>query len=143
MMRTKNDIHVNINGRTYTMCGYESEEYLKQIAHHINDKIEQFKKEGGYTRLDPEMKQVLLDINLADEYYKVKKRVDEVKEQRSNLEQTIFDMKHQMIEQNAQMEELRKQVENLEKENFEKSNRIVRLETELEEANKKPKNGRR
>ena len=38
-MRNKNDVEVLIDGRKYTICGFESAEYLKQIASFINLKF--------------------------------------------------------------------------------------------------------
>ena len=50
-MNTKNDVEVIINGKQYTLSGYESSEYLQKIANHINDKIAEFKEQDGYLRL--------------------------------------------------------------------------------------------
>ena len=38
-MAQKNDIPVVINGKVYTLSGYESEEYLQSIAMYINNKV--------------------------------------------------------------------------------------------------------
>ena len=62
-MNTKNDVEVIINGKQYTISGYESSEYLQRIATHINEKYAAFKEEEGYLRLDAEMKNILLAIN--------------------------------------------------------------------------------
>ena len=44
IMNTKNDVEVIINGKQYTLSGYESSEYLQKIATHINEKIGDFSK---------------------------------------------------------------------------------------------------
>ncbi len=72
-MSIKNDVEVIINGKVYRLSGYESEEYLQKIASYINNKINSFAEQESYTRLNPEMKNTLLCINLADDYFKVKK----------------------------------------------------------------------
>ena len=77
-MNTKNDVEVIINGKQYTLSGYESSEYLQKIANHINDKIAEFKEQDGYLRLDTEMKNILLAINLSDEYYKALKDSNDI-----------------------------------------------------------------
>ena len=38
-MNTKNDVEVIINGKQYTLSGYESSEYLQKIANHINEML--------------------------------------------------------------------------------------------------------
>lgn len=80
-MNTKNDVEVIINGKQYTLSGYESSEYLQKIANHINDKIAEFKEQDGYLRLDTEMKNILLAINLSDEYYKALKDSNDIKKE--------------------------------------------------------------
>ena len=42
-MNTKNDVEVIINGKQYTLSGYESSEYPLKTANHINDKIAEFR----------------------------------------------------------------------------------------------------
>ena len=36
-MASKNDIRVTIGGKTYTLSGYESEAYLKEVAAYLNE----------------------------------------------------------------------------------------------------------
>lgn len=64
-MSTKNDAEVIINGKVYRLSGYESPEYLQKIATYVNKKINSFAAEENYSRLSQEMKNVLLDINIA------------------------------------------------------------------------------
>ena len=45
-MRNKNDVEVLIDGRKYTICGFESAEYLQQIASYIKRKLIEFKKKN-------------------------------------------------------------------------------------------------
>ena len=40
-MADKKDAQVVIGGRTYTLSGYESEEYLLRIADYLNGKIDE------------------------------------------------------------------------------------------------------
>ena len=37
-MKTKNEVEVLIGGEKYTICGYESDDYLQKIATYINRK---------------------------------------------------------------------------------------------------------
>ena len=38
-MASKTDTEVIIGGKVFTLCGYESEEYLQKVASYINNKI--------------------------------------------------------------------------------------------------------
>ncbi len=42
-MAAKNNTEVIIDGKVYTLSGYESQEYLQKVATYINDKIAEFK----------------------------------------------------------------------------------------------------
>ena len=131
-MNTKNDVEVIINGKQYTLSGYESSEYLQKIATHINDKYAQFKQNDGYTKLDAEMKNILLAINLSDEYYKAQQSAEELQRENEDLEKEIFNMKQDMIAMKTQIEDREKEIEELKQEKTEAEHKLIRLETELE-----------
>lgn len=131
-MNTKNDVEVIINGKQYTLSGYESSDYLQRIATHINDKYAEFKQNEGYTKLDADMKNILLAINLSDEFYKVQESVEELQRSKEDLEKEIFNMKHDMIAMKEQLGEREKEIEELKDAKTEAEHSVIRLETELE-----------
>lgn len=136
-MKTMNDIEVIINGKQYTICGYESEEYLQKIASYINGKYTEFKTKDFYNKLDNDMKNILLEINVADDYFKTLKQVKELEEENELRSGDIFDMKHEVISAQTQLDSVKKELEALKKEYNEAQKKIVKLETELEDAKKK------
>lgn len=135
-MNTKNDVEVVINGKQYTLCGYESNEYLQQIANHINERYREFKKQEGYSRLDTDMKHILLAINLSDEYYKAQDQAKQLQQQNEDMEKEIFDMKHELINRQTHVEELEAELTALKNELEEEKHKCIRLETELESCTK-------
>lgn len=130
-MNTKNDVEVIINGKQYTLSGYESSEYLQKIATHINEKYAQFREQDGYNKLDADMKNILLAINLSDDYYKAQKSANDLRTENEEMEKEIFDMKHEMISMQAQLEALEAKMGVLEEEKKEAEHQVIRLETEL------------
>ena len=76
-MNKKIDVEVVIGGKPYTLSGYESSDYLQRIAMHINGKIAEFRAQEGYARLETELKNVLLAINLSDDYQKAQNTIRE------------------------------------------------------------------
>lgn len=133
-MQEKNDVEVIINNKRYTICGYESGEYLQKIASYINSKYNEFKLTESYGRLDTDMKNILLEINIADDYFKAKEHVREVEEESEAKNNEIFDMKHEAISIKTRLEAVQKEYEILKREYNEAQKQIVRLETELEDA---------
>lgn len=130
-MNTKNDVEVIINGKQYTLSGYESSEYLQKIANHINDKIAEFKEQDGYLRLDTEMKNILLAINLSDEYYKALKDSNDIKKENEEMEKEIFDIKHEMLTMQSELDKANEQNKKLAEEKQAAKDQVIRLETEL------------
>lgn len=132
----KNDVEVVINGKQYTLCGYESSDYLQHIATHINEKYADFKQQEGYNRLDTGMRNILLAINLTDDYFKAQKQAGELKEQKEDLEKEIFEIRHKLLSAQSEAENLKKQLEETKKSYEEASRQVIRLETELKHEQK-------
>ncbi len=135
-MSSKNRTEVLIDGKIYTLSGYESEEYLQKVATYINSKLVEFKKIDGYSRQSRENKSMLLELNIADDYFKAKKQVEMVEEELEEKDRELYDLKHELIRVQIQMEAAEKSMADLQKESAELQKKIVRLETELEEKNK-------
>ncbi len=130
-MNIKNDVEVIINGKQYTLSGYESSDYLQKIANHINDKIAEFKQQDSYLRLDAEMRNILLAINLSDEYYKAIKDSNDLKNENEDMEKEIFDIKHEMLTMQSEIDKAKEKIKQLSEEKQKAQNQIIRLETEL------------
>jgi len=96
-MNKMNDIEVIINNKRYNLLGYESEEYLQKIASYINSKYAEFKKKDFYKMLDTDMKNILLEINLADDYFKIRNQIKDLETENENTSKEIFNLKHELI----------------------------------------------
>ena len=46
-MGVKNDIDITIGGKTFTLSGVESEEYLREVAAYLNTKIREFSEDSA------------------------------------------------------------------------------------------------
>ena len=136
-MSSKNKTQVIIAGKIYTLSGYESEEYLQKVATYINNKIAEFKKLDGYNHQTKENKSILLELNIADDYFKAKKQVEMVEEELSEKDKELYDLKHELINAQIQLENQEKDLEASRKENTELQKEVVRLQTERDERNRK------
>lgn len=136
-MSSKNDAEVIINGKIYTLSGYESEEYLQKVATYINNKIAEFKNVDGYRRLNVDLQRVLLELNIADDYFKAKKQADSIEGELHSKDKQLYDVKHELIAAQIQIESLEKEVATLQKQLSENQIKIVKLETELEDSQTK------
>ena len=131
-MNKKNGVEVIINGKRVNLGGYESEEYLQRVASYLNAKYNELKQMESYRMLDAEMKNMYLQLNLADDYFKLKKQMEETTGDSDAKSGEIFDLKHEVITAQTKLEAAQREIDVLKKENLEAQKRIIRLETELE-----------
>ena len=136
-MNKFNDIEVIINNKRYTLSGYESEEYLQKIASYINNKYNEFRNRDAYRFLDSDLKNILLQINIADDYHKTLQKVKEIEAENDSKSNEIFDLKHELISTQTKLGSAQKDIEDLKSEINEAQKKIVRLETELNDAKRR------
>ena len=132
-MASKNNAEVIINGKIYTLSGYESEEYLQKVASYINKKMDEFKDDDGFKRQSVDVQRTLIELNIADDYFKAKKQADMLEAELEGKEKQMNDLKHSLIAAQIKLETSEKEIVDLEKEINECQNEIVRLETELKD----------
>lgn len=130
-MSSKNKTEVLIDGKIYTLSGYESEEYLQRVATYINNKLAELKKLDGYARLSQELKSILLELNVADDYFKAKNQVEMVEEELAQKDQELYDLKHELISTQIKLEDAAKELKALKEQATEYQKQIVKLETEF------------
>ena len=135
-MSTKTDTEVIIAGKVFTLSGYESEEYLQKVASYINNKIAEYNKVDGFKRQSLDTQNVLLQLNIADDYFKAKKQISIRDEEIQNKDKEMYDLKHELIASQIKLENMEKTVQTLQAEAHENAKKIVRLETELKELKK-------
>lgn len=132
-MKKRNDVKVVIGGKQYNMGGYESEEYLQSIASYINAKIEELKQNGGFPKLDSDIVNILLQINIADDYFKLKRVQEETDRDYSEKQKENVDLKREIIGLQAKLETYEQESRAVREENLELQKRIIRMEAELDE----------
>ncbi|MBO7634067.1 MAG: cell division protein ZapA, partial [Lachnospiraceae bacterium] len=74
----------------------------------INGKINDLKSQDAYKTMDQEMKAVLLEINLADEYFKLKRQYDESEDDSDSKSNEIYSLKHEIMSLQTKLEKANK-----------------------------------
>ena len=134
-MDSKVDAEVLIGGKVYTLSGYESEEYFQKVASYINNKMAEYGKMDSFKKLPLDMQNVLMQINIADEYFKAKKQISILEEEVKAKEKELYDLKHELISCQIKLENSEKNVRNLNTELQENAKKIVRMKSELKGKN--------
>ena len=136
-MASRNVTQVLIGGKIYTLCGYESEEYLQRVAGYLSNKINEIKTVEGYARMTPEMKSLLLNLNTADDYFKLKAQADQVSEQSTAKDKELYEIKHELISTQMELEKANAQLATLQEEKLSSEKRIAALEAQLANGSQK------
>ena len=130
-MAAKTDTEVIIGGKVFTLSGYESEEYLQKVASYINNKMAEYGKVDSFRRQPLDTQSVLLQLNIADDYFKAKKQIDLLEEDIAGKEKELYNLKHELIASQIKLENTEKNLKSLQNELNENAKKIIRLETQL------------
>ena len=100
----KNYAEVLIDGKIYTLGGSEEQEYLQKVAAYINQKIGILKAQPGFTRQNMDYQEVMIYLNLADDYFKTLQEAKMLRAQKDELEKEIYSLKHELISVQMQLD---------------------------------------
>lgn len=126
-MVQKNDIKVVINNKVYTLSGQESEDYLQNVATYINGKIAECQSSEAYRRFNAEYQNVLLALNIADDYFKAKDQVNQMLTEDDDKDKQIYDLRHEVIEVQIKYESAQKMIEEYKDKISELQRQIIKL----------------
>ena len=135
-MAKKNAAEVLINGKIYTISGYESTAYLQKVAVYLNEMEDKVSQVEGYRRLGSEEKQLLKNMNLADEYFKAHDAKEQLEKELENREKEIYSLKHDLIDAKMEKEKLMDKIHELEAKLEKAQQQAARAESE----NRQPRN---
>ena len=112
-MAVKTDTEVIIGGRVLTLSGYESEEYLQKVASYINNKLAEYNRVESFRRQPADIQNILVELNIADDYFKAKKQIEEMEEEAASKEKELYDLKHELIASQIKLDNTEKSLRTL------------------------------
>lgn len=113
-IKTNLTTDVLIGGKVYRLAGAEPE-YLHNVAALLNRKLAEIKTAPGYKNLDPAYKELMLNLNIADEYFQAVREADSYKKQLSDRDDELYTARHDLVSMKMKLENALKQDEILEK----------------------------
>ncbi len=127
-MASKTDTEVLIGGKVYTISGYESVEYIQKIVSYLNDKHAEYSKMDGYQLLTGDYKNILMQINLADDFFKAKKQIAVLEDEIKAKDEELYNLKHDLISAQIKLDNAEKKQKELSSELKDKEKQLIRLE---------------
>ena len=133
MSSAKHFTEVLIGGKVYTLSGFEGEEYLQKVSSYLNHKITECTNSEGYRKQSADTRNVLLALNIADDYFKAKERVDLLEKDSDSNDKEVYDLKHELISLQIKFDTLEEKMKEVERSNQQLQLQKDRLETSLED----------
>jgi cell division protein ZapA len=133
-MEKKNFTEVVIDGKIYKLGGYESEDYIHQVASYLNNKITEMKALDGYRHLPSAQKSLMLDLNAADDYFKAKRQAEKLEADLSDKDRELYEVRHELVSAQVRLEEDQKRITSLKEEADDYQKKIAMLEARLSQA---------
>lgn len=130
-MSAKTDTEVIIGGKVLTVSGNESAEYLQKVAAYINSKVNEYAKMDSFKRQSVEKQNMLIQLNIADDYFKAKKQIELLEQDLKAKDNELYDLKHELIATQIKLDNTVKSLKEANETLNENSKQIIRLETEL------------
>lgn len=84
----KNRITVEIYGTHYKLMGSSSITYMRKIADHVNDQMNHIAE--NYPKLDTPRIAVLASVNMADDYHKLQRELEQVRREKLQDEEELI-----------------------------------------------------
>ncbi|MBQ8815114.1 MAG: cell division protein ZapA [Lachnospiraceae bacterium] len=103
-MESRQYTEVLIGGNLYRLSGMENEEYMQQVAIYLNGKLSELKRTEGFTRLPADYQSVMIQLNIADDYFKAKEQLNNLAHELEEREKELYQVKHDLITTQLKME---------------------------------------
>lgn len=133
-MNFKNYTDVLIDGKIYTLGGFEEESYLQRVASYLNEKISNLRKQDGFGRQNIDYQMLMIELNMADDYFKALDRATTLERQKLETEKEVYSLKHELVSTQMKLEAARKEEKSLKEKLKQSSEETKKLKGEAKDA---------
>lgn len=123
---------VVINGKVIPVAGGERA-YLQKVAAYLDGRIAALKKTRQYVRQSSDMRNVMLWLNLADDYMQAREEADRLAAEAEERETEMYALKRELVGKRLDAEAAEGKVKEAEQKLKEANARIRELESEVNE----------
>ncbi|MDO4296831.1 MAG: cell division protein ZapA, partial [bacterium] len=113
MSEGKHYIEVCIDGKIYTLGGQEEETYIQRVASYLNEKIATMKAQTGFQRMSQEWQTLMLQLNVADDYFKSHEKLKQLELEKGDWERERYSLKHELVNIQMKLEKANQEYSNM------------------------------
>lgn len=107
----RNSTDVIIEEKVYTISTDQDAAYVRQLAEYINEKMELLHRQPEYSKQPNGIRQMLVLMNMADDYCRMKQQAEEAKKRYEQQETEFYNMKREMVNMQMTMANMKKKFE--------------------------------
>jgi cell division protein ZapA len=107
----RNSTDVIIEDRVYTISTDQDAAYVRRLAEYINEKMELLHRQPEYSKQPNGIRQMLVLMNMADDYCRMKQQAEEAKKRYEQQETEFYNMKREMVNMQLTMANMKKKLE--------------------------------
>ena len=107
----RNSTDVIIEDKVYTISTDQDAAYVRRLAEYINEKMELLHRQPEYSKQPNGIRQMLVLMNMADDYCRMKQQAEESKKKYEQQEAEFYNMKREMVNMQLTMANMKKKLE--------------------------------
>lgn len=105
-MTQKHRVQVVIGGKVLTMGGLDDEVMIQRMAAHVNKKIQELEGTDAYRCLPTDLKPILIELNIAEDYMRAKEQIAQLEEDLRMKENELSQLKQELVETQVKLERI-------------------------------------
>lgn len=125
----RSQIEVVIDGKVFKLAGTLGESSIQRIATYVDSKIKELKQTGGYEKLNPDYKNVLLALNITEELFRLQDEMSVYSQEQKELQQELYTLKQTISDKDLRLDTANKLVIEYKTKVNELQRKIIQLET--------------
>ena len=130
-MDKKNCFNIILAGKSYTLCGNESNEYLKSVGSYIEKKYNEYSADLAFRTQPVDMQHILMQLNIADDYFKCREKLSVYMRKLDEQAAEVEKLQSSLVAMQVKYENLESSTKLIEKRYQEAKSKISRLESKL------------
>ncbi len=133
-MENKKYSEVLIDGKIYSLSGAEDQQYLQRVAAYLSEKTAQLKSQEGFLKQSQEYQAVMVELNIADDYFKALDKAEISDRKRDAMERDSYSLKHELVTTQMSLERKEQELADLRKKLEESREETAAVRRELEKS---------
>ena len=83
---------------------------MQRVASYINEMITTLKRQEGFTKQSAEYQTAMVELNMADDYFKAREQIAQLERQKHEMEKEVYSLKHELVTTQMKLEAATKEL---------------------------------